>query len=314
MLSQQMCGASTCFYCLYGKVKTMSANEKKNSIRRITEHPAFQLGIIVIYMIFVIFFLYRMTNVSNNHESENNDSNVAVVETTLTDTSTKPQQTTTRSTEPITDEVTTSVSETQSSVSTTQETTTSTTTTTAVIIEEPIIIDEPTESEDNTEYIEEEPLPEEEEEIPIIEEGEPSIVVDTSCRPVIYDCTLSDDVQQYIYDRCNEYGVPYELIMAIIKKESTFNPNASNGSCVGLMQLNAAYNSATAASLGVSLYDACGNALVGITTVADLLNRYSIHDALMCYNMGEYGARNYLGGTTSYSRTVVAYYNEYLNQ
>lgn len=135
----------------------------------------------------------------------------------------------------------------------------------------------------------------------------------STTRPVIYDCTLSDDVQQHIYNTCNSYGVPYELIMAIIKKESTFNPNASNGSCVGLMQLHKGYNSDFAATLGVyNLYDPYGNTTVGIAKIADLLSRYSMTDALICYNCGEYGARPYLGGSTSYSRTVMSYYYAYL--
>lgn len=291
----------------------MRAYEKiKDCILGVTRNPSFQLGCVILGIFASIFIMYIIE--ANNHESENNDSIVSVVTS-----STMSQPTTTRSTTPITDEVTTSVSETQSSVSTTQETTTSTTTTTPVVTtKKKVTTVATTKVEPITEpesVITEPPV----EETPPAEEipstpPEESIPVDTSGRPVIHDCTLSDDVQQYIYDKCNQYGVPYELIMAIMKKESTFRPGARNGPCVGLMQLNEKYNSATASSLGVSLYDAKGNALVGIIKVSDLLSRYSIHDALMCYNMGEYGAKKYLGGSTSYSRKVVQYYNEYLGK
>lgn len=292
----------------------MRAYEKiKGFIHNTVGHPAFQMGALLIFMTLTIFIMYIVE--VNNHESDTNDSNVSVVTSTI-----MSQPTTTRSTTPITDEVTTSVSETQSSVSTTQETTTSTTTTTPVVTTKkkvttvattkvvPVTEPEPV----ITEPVIEETPPSEE--VPSIDNPEESTPVNTSGRPVIYDCTLSDDVQQYIYDKCKEYGVPYELIMAIMKKESTFRPGAKNGPCVGLMQLNINYNSATASALGVSLYDAKGNALVGIIAVSNLLSKYSIHDALMCYNMGEFGAKKYLGGSTSYSRKVVQYYNEYLGK
>lgn len=142
---------------------------------------------------------------------------------------------------------------------------------------------------------------------PVPDETEP-----VNTRPVIYDCTLSDDLQQYIYNKCMEYSVEYEYIMAIIKTESGFNTNAYNGNCVGLMQLNAYYNSGTAYALGVDLYEPYGNVTVGIHHVADLLSRYSMSDALICYNYGEYGAQGYLGGSTSYSRTVMSRYYEYV--
>lgn len=148
-----------------------------------------------------------------------------------------------------------------------------------------------------------------------ISETEPTTEATTkpvNTRPVIYDCTLSNDLQQYIYDNCKAKGVPYELVMAIIKTESGFRTNARNGSCVGLMQLHTKYNTGLANSLGVSLYDPYGNVLVGINVVANLLNKYSTTNALICYNMGEYGAKPYLGGSTSYSRKVMKYYYDYL--
>jgi hypothetical protein len=162
-----------------------------------------------------------------------------------------------------------------------------------------------TDNTDNTEdsVISEEP--------PVVEETTEEVIIPPS-RPYIYDCTLSEDLQNYIYNNCQTYGVQYEFVMAIMACESGFNIYASNGSCYGLMQLHTYYNQGKADSLGVSLYDGYGNALVGIVTVADLLSRYSMTDALICYNYGEYGAIGYLGGSTSYSRTVMSKYYEYI--
>lgn len=189
--------------------------------------------------------------------------------------------------------------------------TTTTTTTTEETSTESIVVTDATEPTDLTDtMIESESTTD-----TTISETEPTTEATTkpvNTRPVIYDCTLSDDLQQYIYDNCKAKGVPYELVMAIIKTESGFRTSARNGSCVGLMQLHTKYNTQLANSLGVSLYDPYGNVLVGINVVANLLNKYSTTNALICYNMGEYGAKPYLGGSTSYSRKVMKYYYEYL--
>ena len=53
-----------------------------------------------------------------------------------------------------------------------------------------------------------------------------------------YDIPLSYELQQYTQDLCRRYGVDYELILAIMKTESNFNPCAVGGSCYGLMQIH----------------------------------------------------------------------------
>ena len=58
-----------------------------------------------------------------------------------------------------------------------------------------------------------------------------------------YDIPLEKDIQKYLYDKCQEYDVSYELALAVIKVESNFNPNLTNkndnGSMdYGLMQIN----------------------------------------------------------------------------
>lgn len=219
--------------------------------------------------------------------------------------------------------ITTTVVTTTVPTTTEPTTTTSTTTTTPEPVTEPVPIEttpapvETTTTESSSETITEtvteavtEPVTSDTsttitEEVIVTEPPAPT-------RPSIYDCTLSEDLQNYIFNLCNEYGVEYQFIMAIIKAESGFNTGAYNAGCVGLMQLNEYYNSGTASSLGVSLYDPYGNVLVGIRHVSNLLSKYSYTDALICYNYGEYGAQGYLGGSTSYSRTVMSYYYDYI--
>ena len=49
-----------------------------------------------------------------------------------------------------------------------------------------------------------------------------------------YDIPLDKDIQQYLYDKCKEYEVPYELALSIIKVESNFNPDTVNKNSDGL--------------------------------------------------------------------------------
>lgn len=59
-------------------------------------------------------------------------------------------------------------------------------------------------------------------------------------HPPTYDIPLSEDLQLYIWELCEEYGINYELVLSLIKVESNFNSNviSYNGSSVGLMQIN----------------------------------------------------------------------------
>ncbi len=52
---------------------------------------------------------------------------------------------------------------------------------------------------------------------------------------------LSEDLQCVLWDACQEYGVPYELALALIETESGFNPDADNGICRGLCALHRLY-------------------------------------------------------------------------
>ena len=134
-------------------------------------------------------------------------------------------------------------------------------------------------------------------------------------RPEIYDCTLSEYLQEYTYNLCNEHGIPYELVMAVMKKESAYQTTAYSGNSYGLMQINI-INYKYAQNLGVyDLYDPAGNILVGVNLLSELMERHTVSDALICYNVGETAAKNkgLLGNSTGYSDTVLGYYYEYLN-
>lgn len=85
-------------------------------------------------------------------------------------------------------------------------------------------------------------------------------------------------------------GVPYALALAIAECESSFNLDADNGTCWGLMQVHP-INYDRLRGLGIEPTDYEGNIVAGVLLIGELLDKYGDqHKALMAYNCGEGGA------------------------
>ena len=123
----------------------------------------------------------------------------------------------------------------------------------------------------------------------------------------------TDEILYIAGELTAQYDLPAGLILAVCETESDFDPDCRTGRCVGLMQIHSAYAAGFAKAAGMETYsltDVEDNMRIGAYLLADYLDRYQgdIHMALMCYNLGEYGALRKLASgveSTSYSRKVV---------
>ena len=75
-----------------------------------------------------------------------------------------------------------------------------------------------------------------------------------------YDIPLSIELQDYIWDLANENEISYELVLAVINVESSFNIKARNKnrnrtSDRGLMQINSAFQKYHAKNAGIEKFD-----------------------------------------------------------
>lgn len=108
------------------------------------------------------------------------------------------------------------------------------------------------------------------------------------------DVPLSYEMQDALHAICDNAGVEYALALGLIQHESGFNPEARNGVCYGLCQLNERYFPA-----GLTPEE---NMEAGISWLGELIARYGdTATALTVYNAGHDTGRR------DYARVVMGY-------
>lgn len=117
-----------------------------------------------------------------------------------------------------------------------------------------------------------------------------------------------EEWRDYAENVAEEYGICPELVEAVIERESSWQPDAVNGSCIGLMQINPEYHADRLDCLGVeNLLDPYDNILVGIDFLAELFGEYEdTYAVLMYYNAGYDGLQDWRAGKYSNYAVEVA--------
>lgn len=89
------------------------------------------------------------------------------------------------------------------------------------------------------------------------------------------DTYIAEEYQDYCEEIGEMYCVCPELLMAMIETESSGNPDATNGTCKGLMQVSEKWHSDRMKRLGVKdIYEPYGNILVATDYLMELADKY----------------------------------------
>ena len=121
------------------------------------------------------------------------------------------------------------------------------------------------------------------------------------------DIPLDHELQDVALAACEEYGVLPDVLFAVMEVESGYQLDAQNGECYGLMQIHSINLPWLQEQIGVTVEreGETGRAYI----LGGYLERYSLTDSLMAYNLGEGGAKaQWAQGIheTAYTRKVLA--------
>lgn len=109
-----------------------------------------------------------------------------------------------------------------------------------------------------------------------------------STQPMtVYGDMDKDKIVTMVFEIAPQYGISPYMIMAMIERESNYDPKATNGQYKGLLQITERWHGSRMKDLGVSdLYDPAGNITVACSYLKDLYDLYEDQEmVLMCYSM-----------------------------
>lgn len=102
--------------------------------------------------------------------------------------------------------------------------------------------------------------------------------------------TFPEEIQIYTHEICEQYGIPVEIIFAMMQRESGFNSQTvgDNGQSFGYMQVMKKWHEERMDRLGVTdLMDPKVNILVAVDYLSELYEwKENMTWALMAYNCG----------------------------
>ena len=106
------------------------------------------------------------------------------------------------------------------------------------------------------------------------------------------DIPLSHELQDIADKACEDYKVPQDVLYAVMKVESGYQVDAQNGSCYGLMQIHTINMEYLSSNIGTTdLTDPEQNIQAGAFILGVYIEKYSLTDSIMAYNLGEGGEK-----------------------
>ena len=112
----------------------------------------------------------------------------------------------------------------------------------------------------------------------------------------------------YIEIICQDKHICPEMVESIIEAESSWNPKAQNGDCIGLMQVSESWHKDRMARLGVTdLTDPYDNILAGVDYLSELFEQYEDVGAVLMKWNGDSKLSEYLetGELSEYAEKVL---------
>lgn len=138
--------------------------------------------------------------------------------------------------------------------------------------------------------------------VPEVEPAEPA--------PLLPDVPLEPELLETVAEACARYNVPLEIALGVMETESCYQPDAVNGPCTGLYQINTDYAAAYIDALGVTdIAEPAQNIECGVWYLGQLLQKHGNTDlALMHYNLGNVADELWAAGirSTAYTDKVNA--------
>lgn len=104
---------------------------------------------------------------------------------------------------------------------------------------------------------------------------------------------MDEDLQEFIFYLSQAYEMDFTFVMALIQRESSYNPDVISASNdYGLMQINEINHPYLQEQLGITDFtEPYGNVRAGMFILRKLFEKYETPEkVLMAYNMGETGA------------------------
>ena len=134
------------------------------------------------------------------------------------------------------------------------------------------------------------------------------------------DIPLSEDIQKYAYNKCQESGIDYSIFLGLMRKESSFNPEVvSKTNDYGLCQINKGNHNWMREVFGsdwdpMNPYDSIDASIFMLSEYTKDYNCDNYHVLLMNYNMGHGNAVECFNSgiySSKYSRAIMEYAKEY---